>query len=153
LFPILSFILLVLISLVIYFYHIEEEGSLETLSAEYYSVPYVPFTPLLGVLINYYLLAQLSGFGLLLTFSYLFCAIVFYYSYGFNYSIGNRTKWNLSLSRSMDSSSVSSHSPVQSYSSSIVYDESYIGSNRPGLKYNNSVECSVVYSPIDININ
>jgi hypothetical protein len=58
-----------------------------------YSVPFMPFPPLFGIIINFFLIAQLSWLGLLFIFVYACLAIVFYLSYGINHSIGNRTKW------------------------------------------------------------
>ncbi len=49
-------ILIILCSLVIYYYCPEK---IESTSEELYKVPYVPFTPMIGMLVNYFLLSQL----------------------------------------------------------------------------------------------
>ena len=54
-----------------------------------YRVPYMPFTPLIGIYLNYYLVAQLQWYSLLMILGYVFLGIVFYFSYSMKHSIGN----------------------------------------------------------------
>ena len=46
-----------------------------------YRVSYMPFVPLLGIIINYILIAQLSNIGLILILVYLGLASVYYFTY------------------------------------------------------------------------
>ena len=65
----------------------------ESSSQEHYMVPFVPFTPLFGILVNYFLLAQLSATGLVLICTYIACAVISYYLFGFVHSVGNNSGW------------------------------------------------------------
>jgi len=58
-----------------------------------YRVPWVPFTPLAGIYLNYYLIAQLTIDGLLLIAAYVAVGAVFYFSYGIHHSVGNADHW------------------------------------------------------------
>ena len=53
----------------------------------------VPYAPLLGILINTLLLAQLSAWGLGLMVAYFALAATFYLTYGIHHSIGNNSGW------------------------------------------------------------
>lgn len=60
---------------------------------ECFRTPCVPLIPLLAVCINWYLLAQLETLGLFLLCIYLGTAVLFYFCYGANNSVGNQTGW------------------------------------------------------------
>ena len=71
--------------------------------ASTYRVPCMPWPPLFGIFINYFLIAQLSWCGLVLICLYTALAVVFYLVYGITHSLGNNTQWVRALrSRSDD---------------------------------------------------
>jgi APA family basic amino acid/polyamine antiporter len=55
----------------------------------YFTVPFVPFIPLLGIFFNYFLIAQLELLGISLLLIYIALLIVFYFFYGFLNSVAN----------------------------------------------------------------
>jgi len=61
----------------------------------YFKTPCVPLIPLMAVSINWYLIAQLEFFGLVLLAIYLGAAASFYFWYGAKNSVGNLTGWVL----------------------------------------------------------
>ena len=81
-------------------------------TSDHYMVPYVPFTPLFGILVNYYLFAQLSPLGLFLICSYMTAAIAFYFYYGYKHSVGNNSRWSY-LFQSHNAYVVESPEPVR----------------------------------------
>ena len=62
--------------------------------AEQYRVPYMPFPPLIGIYVNYFLVAQLEWWGIAMIFGYFGLAIIVYFVYGVKHSIGNNTGWS-----------------------------------------------------------
>ena len=108
-------------------------------------VPYVPFTPLFGILINYYLFAQLSTIGLILITSYIAFAISFYYGYGYKHSVGNNTRWAYLfvqyLSRNSSINSVKDLSRQNSIQPSLNSQEQLVrrGNTSPSTGLN--IEC------------
>ena len=58
-----------------------------------YRVPYMPFTPLIGIFLNYYLITQLSFIGFCMILGYIGVAITYYLYYGLAHSIGNKNYW------------------------------------------------------------
>jgi basic amino acid/polyamine antiporter, APA family len=106
----LSFCLYILVS---------PPSSFEIDISTHYLVPYVPFTPLLGIFVNYCLIAQLSSTGLMLITTYILCAVIFYYSFGYTYSIGNNSGWkDLMKSSGFSSSSNADEDAVVEFSPS-----------------------------------
>jgi hypothetical protein len=65
--------------------------------AEQYRVPYMPYPPLIGIFVNYFLVAQLEWFGILMIFSYFGLATAVYFIYGVKHSVGNTTGWSALL--------------------------------------------------------
>ena len=65
------------------------KSQIENDSKLYFTVPLVPFIPLLGIFINYFLIAQLEVFGIILLFIYIALLILFYFLYGFANSVAN----------------------------------------------------------------
>jgi APA family basic amino acid/polyamine antiporter len=61
---------------------------------EEFRTPFLPFFPCLGIFMNWYLVAQQSWSGLGLLILFLVCAILFYFSYGYYYSVGNNGGWD-----------------------------------------------------------
>ncbi len=59
----------------------------------YFQTPMVPYLPLMGIWINWYLIAQLEISGLLLLLLYMGGAVLFYFQYGVHHSIGNTRGW------------------------------------------------------------
>ena len=58
-----------------------------------YRVPLMPFFPFFAMFINYVLLSYLTAFGAYLFIAYSGSAVVFYYIYGIQYSVGNNSAW------------------------------------------------------------
>jgi len=67
-----------------------------------YRVPYMPFCPLFGIFVNYFLVAQLAWWGLLMIFGYFAIGITFYLIYGIHNSVGNKNGWVSLLKRSRE---------------------------------------------------
>ena len=59
----------------------------------YFRTPFVPFWPCAGILINYYLTAQLELFGLVGFLVVLLIAAVYYCVHGVHHSVGNNGGW------------------------------------------------------------
>lgn len=70
-----------------------DHGRLDSTSVVYFQVPCLPYLPLLGAFVNWYLLAQLELSGLLMLLLYFLLAVIGYYSYGYNHSYGNTQGW------------------------------------------------------------
>ena len=62
--------------------------------AEQYRVPYMPYPPLIGIYVNYFLVAQLEWWGITMIFGYFGLATVVYFIYGVKHSVGNSTGWS-----------------------------------------------------------
>ena len=65
-----------------------------SIDEEEFRTPFLPFFPCLGIFVNWYLVAQQSWSGLGLLIVFLVCAITFYFSYGYYYSVGNNGGWD-----------------------------------------------------------
>jgi len=65
--------------------HVDSNNS----SRPYFTVPLIPFFPLLGIFFNYFLVAQLEPIGIVLLFIYIALLILFYFLYGFLNSVAN----------------------------------------------------------------
>lgn len=61
---------------------------------EQYRVPYMPYPPLIGIYVNYFLVAQLEWWGILMIFGYFGLAAFIYFAYGAKHSVGNTTGWS-----------------------------------------------------------
>jgi APA family basic amino acid/polyamine antiporter len=61
-----------------------------------FAAPFVPFIPMLSILADWYLIAQISVVGMGLGMGWVALAILSYFAYGFNHSAG-RTEWNALL--------------------------------------------------------
>ncbi len=70
----------------------------------------MPYFPLFGTFANYFLVAQLSWFGLAMIFGYIALAILFYFSYGIRHSEGNKSGWSALLAESERRSKLSDES-------------------------------------------
>ena len=66
-------------------------GSVEE---EYFRAPLVPFLPLLGIAVNWYLVAQLPWTDLAFLILFLSLAVAFYFSFGYYFSVGNNGGWD-----------------------------------------------------------
>jgi hypothetical protein len=60
----------------------------------YFQVPCMPYLPLVGAFINWYLLAQLQLSALLMLLLYFMIAVTGYFSYGYHHSFGNTRGWD-----------------------------------------------------------
>jgi len=60
---------------------------------KYFSTPLVPFIPCLGMFANYFLISQLSFFGIGLLLIYTLLAVLIYFMYGAHYSVGRSEGW------------------------------------------------------------
>lgn len=63
-------------------------------SGGYFEAPLVPYLPLLGIFVNWYLVAQLEWLGILLLVAYIAASSLFYCLYGIKHSVGNTTGWD-----------------------------------------------------------
>lgn len=63
-------------------------------SEDLFEVPCMPFIPLLGIVINYYLIVQLSWLGLMILFVVVILSISIYFLYSIHHSIGNTLGWS-----------------------------------------------------------
>lgn len=61
---------------------------------EYFRTPFVPYLPCLGMAVNWYLIAQLPWNDLAFLTMFLGCAVIFYFSFGHFYSVGNNGGWD-----------------------------------------------------------
>jgi basic amino acid/polyamine antiporter, APA family len=73
------------------FYHCPEVHDNDSVGQ--YRVPLMPFFPFFAMFINYVLLSYLTPFGAYLFIAYSSSAVVFYFLYGIQYSVGNNTGW------------------------------------------------------------
>ncbi|KAE8912286.1 hypothetical protein PF005_g25522 [Phytophthora fragariae] len=71
--------------------------------ADSFSSPLVPFIPMISVLANFYLAAQINYTGIYASIGWLAASVVFYFSYGYKHSAG-RTGWSSLLSLPRESS-------------------------------------------------
>ncbi|ETW02406.1 hypothetical protein H310_05922 [Aphanomyces invadans] len=68
--------------------------------ADMFRAPLVPFVPMLAILVNWYLVAQLAEKDIARGFIWIGCAIVTYFLYGFSHSQG-RSGWTKMLNHSV----------------------------------------------------
>jgi hypothetical protein len=61
---------------------------------EYFPVPLVPYLPLLGIALNWYLAAQLPWTNLAFLVLFLSLVAVLYFSFGYQFSMGNNGGWD-----------------------------------------------------------
>ena len=61
---------------------------------DYYHVPFMPFVPLFGIFINFYLVCQLSQRGLLLIIGYVVVGTLVYFCYSMHHSTLNKKVGN-----------------------------------------------------------
>ncbi|KAL3826248.1 hypothetical protein ACHAXA_006276 [Cyclostephanos tholiformis] len=61
---------------------------------EYFRAPLVPYLPLLGIAVNWYLVAQLPWTDLAFLILFLSLAVAFYFSFGYYFSVGNNGGWD-----------------------------------------------------------
>lgn len=62
-------------------------------SADAFQTPFIPYLPLFASFLNWYLIGQLQASGLFLLAAYIGTAALFYFTYGFKNSVGNRLGW------------------------------------------------------------
>jgi amino acid transporter len=67
----------------------------------FFMVPYVPYTPAIGIFFNYFLVAQLEWYGICMIFGYMALAVLFYFAYGIHHSEGNNNYWSSILRNSI----------------------------------------------------
>ena len=60
---------------------------------DYFKTPLMPYVPLFGMFINWYLIAQLELIGLCILLGFLGMITIFYFSYCQKHSIGNNGGW------------------------------------------------------------
>jgi amino acid transporter len=63
-------------------------------SCSLFQVPCMPYIPLIGLVINYYLMVQLSWFGLMTIALVLVLSVFVYFTYSMHHSRGNLSGWN-----------------------------------------------------------
>jgi len=80
-----------------------------SVSEEHFRTPLLPYVPCIGIFVNWYLVAQLPWAGLASLAFFLTCAILFYFSFGYRFSVGNNGGWE-----AYDSCGLSIHGSVRS---------------------------------------
>ena len=75
----------------------------------------MPYFPLFGIMVNYFLVAQLAWWGILLIFGYIGLAVLFYFCYGVQNSVGNANGW----AKLLKMNGVSAQAPLLSHSPDI----------------------------------
>lgn len=75
----------------------------------------MPYFPLFGIIVNYFLVAQLAWWGILLIFGYIGMAILFYLCYGVRNSVGNANGW----AKLLKTNGISPETPLLLHSSDI----------------------------------
>ncbi len=76
---------------------------------EYFRAPLVPYLPLLGISVNWYLVAQLPWTDLAFLTLFLSLAMAFYFSFGYYFSVGNNGGWDAYYSCGLSIHSKPSH--------------------------------------------
>ncbi len=61
---------------------------------EYFCTLFVPYLPLLGITINWYLIVQLPWTNLAFLALVLSLAVMFYFLFGYHFSVGNNSRWD-----------------------------------------------------------
>lgn len=70
-----------------------DKASLFNDDKKYFSTPFVPFIPCMGMIVNYFLISQLSFTGIALLGAYTLFAVVAYFLYGAQNSVGRISGW------------------------------------------------------------
>lgn len=60
---------------------------------QYFSTPFMPYIPCLGIFVNYFLISQLEFLGIFLLLAYILLFILLYFLYGARNSVGRREGW------------------------------------------------------------
>jgi APA family basic amino acid/polyamine antiporter len=60
---------------------------------KYFSTPFVPYLPCLGIFVNYFLISQLAFIGIALLFAYILLFVLLYFLYGAHNSVGRKEGW------------------------------------------------------------
>jgi amino acid transporter len=60
---------------------------------KYFSTPFVPYIPCLGIFVNYFLISQLAFIGIALLFAYVLLFVLLYFLYGAHNSVGRKEGW------------------------------------------------------------
>lgn len=69
------------------------KGGVQTSNSGYFRTPFVPFWPCFGILINWFLMAQLELMGIFGMLGFLALAGLYYFCYGLRHSVGNNGGW------------------------------------------------------------
>lgn len=75
---------------------------------QYFSTPFMPYIPCLGIFVNYFLISQLEFLGIFLLLAYILLFVLLYFLYGARNSVGRGEGWKeqdyflISMSRSKD---------------------------------------------------
>jgi len=69
-------------------------SSLISTSSPFFSTPFVPYLPCLGIFVNWYLIAQLDVSGILLLLLYIGLTVGLYLMSCARHSVGHRTNWH-----------------------------------------------------------
>ena len=64
-----------------------------------YRAPFVPFTPCLSILVNWYLLVQMDNLSMVYGLIWIIAGVCLYFSYGFWNSVGQQTGWQNTLDK------------------------------------------------------
>lgn len=60
---------------------------------QYFSTPFMPYIPCLGIFVNYFLISQLEFLGIFLLLAYILLFVLLYFVYGARNSVGRREGW------------------------------------------------------------
>lgn len=78
---------------------------------KYFSTPWIPYLPCLGMFANYFLISQLSWFGIGLLFLYTLILILVYFMYGAHNSVGRLEGWEQEQYAMVDEHEHDAHVP------------------------------------------
>ena len=88
---------------------------------KYFSTPLVPYLPCVGMTANFFLISQLSFFGIGLLLIYALAAIVLYFLHGARHSVGRNEGWEQQYS-SIDEKEPAHDHPANEEDHSSIHD-------------------------------
>jgi APA family basic amino acid/polyamine antiporter len=75
------------------FGHTTDKTAQRYAGRKYFSTPFVPYLPCVGIFVNYFLISQLAFMGIALLFAYVLLFVLLYFLYGAHNSVGRKEGW------------------------------------------------------------